>query len=345
MPITQTLTLTYQTTTQGAYTFTNSSTQYYEWVSVSPASGAMTPASSSGSLYTYMADVNVSFNPSFLGQGFVDSGTIYFSANGAPASLPVALALNATAQLTGVVNAASETQAAPSVVSTGSYIAIYGAGLGGTGSPSATSVPLPTTLNGVQVTLGGLPMPLFYAASGQINAMVPQGLSPNNSYPLVVLSASGALRSTPVTLLVRELQLAIYTFDSSGSGPGIVANNTTGQLITASNPAHAADYLVIYCTGLGPLQGPHGEPEPADGVAAPTNIVFRTKATVTATIGGVSTPVLFSGLTPTLVGLYQANVQVPAGATPGSAVPLVITATDSQTGATAQSNSVTIAVQ
>ena len=63
-----------------------------------------------------------------------------------------------------------------------------------------------------------------------------------------------------------------------------------------------------------------------------------------ATIGGAPTPVLFPGLTPTL-GLYQVNVQLPAGVTPGSAVPVVVTATDPETDTTALSNTVTIVVQ
>jgi uncharacterized protein (TIGR03437 family) len=148
-----------------------------------------------------------------------------------------------------------------------------------------------------------------------------------------------------VQVTITELQPGIYTADESGSGPGIVTNASTGQLISASNPTHASDYLVIYCTGLGPVQGPNGQPGPADGAVASTNIIFHTTANVTATIGGLNTPVLFSGLTPTLAGLYQVNVQVPAGAMPGSAVPLAIAATDPNTGATAHSNSVTITVQ
>jgi uncharacterized protein (TIGR03437 family) len=41
-------------------------------------------------------------------------------------------------------------------------------------------------------------------------------------------------------------------------------------------------------------------------------------------IGGVPTNVLFSGLAPTFVGLYQINVQVPADVPSGDAVTLTV---------------------
>jgi uncharacterized protein (TIGR03437 family) len=50
-------------------------------------------------------------------------------------------------------------------------------------------------------------------------------------------------------------------------------------------------------------------------------------------------------LTPTLVALYQVNVQVPAGAPTGDTVPVVLTVTNPQDGTVALSNAVTIAVQ
>jgi len=244
---------------------------------------------------------------------------------------------------TGVANAASAAHATAEVVAPGSYVAIYGTGLAGGGSPSATSLPLPTTLNGTQVLLGAIPMPLLYAGAGQVNALVPQGIAPNASYPLVVIT--GTSQSVPMALTVTELQPGVYTADFSGSGAGIVTNAVTAQLIDASHPAHAGDYLTIYCTGLGSVSGSNGEPEPGDGTAAPTNLLFQTTANATVTIGGVNAPVLFSGLTATLAALYQVNVQVPSGVTPGVAIPVVITVADPQTGATSQSNPVTIAVQ
>ena len=243
----------------------------------------------------------------------------------------------------GIANAASAGQAIASVVSPGSYVAIYGTALAGTGNPLATALPLPTTLNGTQATLCGVPMPLLYASPTQINALIPQSVGSGRTCPLVVIV--GTVQSAPVQLTVTELQPGIYTLNESGSGPGIITNAITGQLISASNPARASDFLVIYCTGLGPLLGPAGQPPPSDGAMAPLSPIFHTTATVTATIGGVSAPVSFSGLTPTFAGLYQVNVKVPPGVTPGNSVPVVITATDSQTGATAKSNTVTTVVQ
>jgi uncharacterized protein (TIGR03437 family) len=49
--------------------------------------------------------------------------------------------------------------------------------------------------------------------------------------------------------------------------------------------------------------------------------------------------VIFSGLAPGFVGLYQVNVQVPAAAPSGAAVPVALTI------AGVQSNTVTIAIQ
>ena len=344
----QTVTISYATFTQGAPTWTSnfSTNQGQGWIGVSPSSGTMTQASYAGFLYTYTATVSITGNPNGILVGSSYTGAVNFSAGSGIISVPVTF--NVTAQVLpaptgGIANAASAGQATPSVVSLGSYIAIYGTQLAGTGTPLAANTPLPTTLNGTSMTLGGLPMPLLYAASGQVDALVPQGLKPSNSYPLVV--TTGQLQSLPVMLIVNELQPGIYTVDTSGSGAGIVADALTGQLINASNPAKAGQYLVVYCTGLGPVLGPNGEAAPADGVAAPGNLLYSTVAGVTATIGGVSAPVSFSGLTPTFVGLYQVNVQMPSGVTPGNSVKVVLTATDAKTGATGTSNTVTIVTQ
>jgi uncharacterized protein (TIGR03437 family) len=59
---------------------------------------------------------------------------------------------------------------------------------------------------------------------------------------------------------------------------------------------------------------------------------------VTVLIDGVAVTPDFSGLTPTLVGLNQVNVRVPAGTRVGNNIPVVVMISDGS------SNTATIAV-
>jgi uncharacterized protein (TIGR03437 family) len=60
-----------------------------------------------------------------------------------------------------------------------------------------------------------------------------------------------------------------------------------------------------------------------DGAPSPS---APTLATVTATIGGQTANVLYSGIVQGLVGLYQVNVTMPASVAPRSSVPVTLTA-------------------
>jgi uncharacterized protein (TIGR03437 family) len=63
--------------------------------------------------------------------------------------------------------------------------------------------------------------------------------------------------------------------------------------------------------------------QPATGEAAKSSPLSRTLAPVTATIGGVTAHVTFSGLAPDFAGLNQVNIEVPADA-PTGVQPLVV---------------------
>jgi uncharacterized protein (TIGR03437 family) len=254
----------------------------------------------------------------------------------------------APAQVIGIVNAAGAGQVVPSVLAPSSYVAIYGQGLAAAGAPAATTVPLPLTMNSTQVLLGEQPLPLSFVGPSQINAVVPAKLNGNATYPLVVVR--GTSRSEPVPITVVAQQPAVYTVDTSGSGAGVIEISGTtllaGPQSSNSRPVQSgSEYLTIFCTGLGAVVGPNGEPPPPDGAAAPSNLLYQTVAKASVTIGGVNVPVLFSGLTPTLVSLYQINVQVPAGVPIGNSVPVIVSMTDPQTGVVTKSKMVTIAVQ
>jgi uncharacterized protein (TIGR03437 family) len=75
---------------------------------------------------------------------------------------------------------------------------------------------------------------------------------------------------------------------------------------------------VIYCVGLGAVS-----PAVPAGAVTPPSLISAT-APVTVTFGTATVAAGFAGLTPGLAGLYQVNVNIPADATTGMQVPLMI---------------------
>ena len=82
---------------------------------------------------------------------------------------------------------------------------------------------------------------------------------------------------------------------------------------------HRRDSLVMYALGLGAVT-----PTLAIGNGTPTAPLSYAVGPVTVTVGGVPATVDFAGLTPGYVGLYQVNVTMPSGVTPGSQVPVTV---------------------
>jgi len=219
----------------------------------------------------------------------------------------------------------------------GTIVAIFGTNLA-SGLSQSMSVPLSTSLGGVSVRFNDILTPLFYVAQGQIAAQMPFGLTGSEA-TVVVETAAG--RSAPRRIQIAPTSPAIFTLNGQGFGQGIVVFANTVVFAAppipnaSSRPAQAGDFLTIYANGLGAVN-----PPVLSGSAAPLTPPFAETALPTVTLGGRDCRVPFSGLVPGLVGLYQVNVEVPTGVTPGSAVPLQISI-----GGVTSSNLVTIAVQ
>lgn len=205
-------------------------------------------------------------------------------------------------------------------VAAGSYIAIYGAMLAdGVDKP----YPFPALDQGATVTLGGVPLMLEYISPSQINALVPTaaGLPLNAPLPLAI-QRDGTFSTADIQVSVTQVQPAVFILSQYSQGAVLIANTPDVAapvgFLPGSRPAKAgADYLEIYCNGLGPVNNPPADGQPA-GSPAPQTI-----ATPTVTISGINAPVLFSGLSPGSVALYQIDVQVPAGSQIGN-VPLTV---------------------
>ena len=119
------------------------------------------------------------------------------------------------------------------------------------------------------------------------------------------------------TLPLVSYAPALFEY-SSGSTLFAAALDENFKLIGAANPARQGRIIQLYANGLGPVTNTpvSGDPTPASPFA------FTTTAP-TVTIGGVNAPVQFSGLSPTIVGVYQLNVTVPN--TGAGTKPVVIT--------------------
>ncbi len=229
----------------------------------------------------------------------------------------------------GVVNGASFAKG--DAVAPGSIVSVFGTSMAQT-TGGASSLPLPTTLSGASLTIGGVAAPLFYSSTGQVNAQIPFELAPN-SRPQLVLGTPNAY-AVPETITIADVRPGIFTTDSSGAGQGAVTN-PAGTIVDSRSPVIAGDVVVVYCSGLGATNPsvPTGSPAPG---AEPLARALRIPA---ATVDGKTAAVQFGVLVAGFVGLYQVNVQIPAGVTPGSAVPLVIL----QSGV--PSNTVTLAIR
>jgi uncharacterized protein (TIGR03437 family) len=231
--------------------------------------------------------------------------------------------------IAAVVSAASFTSSA---IAPGELITIFGASIG----PSAPvglaleSGKVATSLGGLAVSFDGNLAPLLYAAAGQIDAVVPFAVAGKSTTLMQVSAPGGATFSA--TLPVSAAAPAIFVIGASGQGAIL-----NGDL-SVNSPAHPAargSSITIYATGAGLLS-----PPVADGtIVSATNLPLSV-ASISVTIGGQPATVGYQGAAPGLVaGVMQIDAQVPAGVTPGAAVPVTMSV-----AGTSGLNTVTMAV-
>jgi uncharacterized protein (TIGR03437 family) len=224
-------------------------------------------------------------------------------------SLPAFAA--AAPMVTGVVNAASFTEK----VARGSLATIFGTGFTASAPISASAVPLPTSLGGVSVRIGGVAAPILFVSATQINFQVPYEVPADTQTYIVVTSSGAASRQFPVTMANCAVGVFTYARTTQARDP-IIVHGTTNQLVTASNPAEPGEIVVAYATGIGKVNG-----SPRTG--APVSGLMTAVDTPTVTVAGVPATVLFAGLTQGFAGLAQFNIRLPATISFGSH-PIVI---------------------
>lgn len=181
--------------------------------------------------------------------------------------------------------------------------------------------------------------PLFFASPGQINGELPRDVLGGVVRQMVV--QRGGQISRPVEVALAAVQPGIFTVNQQGTGQGAIQDASTtaelgvGVLAAPGTAVGRGRVIAIYCEGLG-----RTSPEVENGTPAPSaEPLARTVNPVTVTVGGRPAEVLYAGLAPGFVGLYQVNAVVPGDAPSGDAVPVIVSARG------VSSNAATIAVK
>jgi len=231
-----------------------------------------------------------------------------------PIRLDVAPSSAAPPILGSMVNAASET---PGAISPGEIVSLFGIGLGPGPSQFAldASGKVPSTLAGTQVLINGQAAPILYASGDQVNAILPYEVGPTGTATIQVVAGGGA--SQPWGVPLAEAAPGVFAMGSMGVGQA-AALNQDNSVNSASNPAARGSVVQFFGTG-------EGLTSPANVTGGVTSGSNSTTLPVTITIGGIGAMVTYQGSAPgEVAGVLQVNAVVPAGVTPGAAVPVVI---------------------
>jgi uncharacterized protein (TIGR03437 family) len=242
------------------------------------------------------------------------SGTVTVASNAVNSSIVVPVQLVVAAQgppvasAGGVVN--NGTFASGEPLAQGGIAAVFGNQFTFDDPQGASSLPLLTTVDGVQVLVNGKAAPIYFISATQINFEI----------PIDAATGDGTLQ------VVRNGQAGNMIYlNINAQVPRFIAYGNYGIMTTAdgtltgipSHPVTAGDTIVIYALGLGPTS-----PVVPSGTASPTSPLAVVAGT-TKVCFGVETPFfqapcatpIFTGLTPNFVGLYQINVTIPSGVT------------------------------
>lgn len=178
----------------------------------------------------------------------------------------------------------------------------------GTDKAQASTVPLPTVLGDVSVFVAGIPAPLFYASPEQINFQVPSN-TPLGLQEIQVIKASTGQIIASSQARIDPVAPGLFTANSTGTGP-LAVSNQDFSVNSGTNPAKAGSIIHLYGTGMGIVSGapPDGTPAPQQPV--PTD--EKPQVFINPTTGPVpDSDVLYSGLAPGFVGVWQIDVRVP----------------------------------
>ena len=162
---------------------------------------------------------------------------------------------------------------------------------------------MPTSLDGVSMTVNGVNAYVYYISPTQINVLAPPTVQAGLAQ--VQVNNNGT-KSAPGSVVVQAYSPTFFEF---GAGPYVTAVHADGSLVGPtslypgySTPARPGETILLFANGFGPTSVPvMGGSLQQSGSLSVNPVV---------TIGGAPAMLQFAGLISP--GLYQFNVTVPA---------------------------------
>jgi uncharacterized protein (TIGR03437 family) len=216
-------------------------------------------------------------------------------------------------------------------IAPGELLSIFGKALS-SGVVNEPTGRFATSLGGVSVTTNGIPSPLLYVGTEQINFQAPFEIAGAAQADIAFASTQlnlsdsrtlAVVASNPVAFLNPVAQLASFShcIQNGGGysgGPLPLALNADGSLNTCTNPAALGSVVTIFLAGFGvtsPAQST-GAITPYPGVALNLPITITSPWPVT-----VASAVALAG---SISGIWQVDIQLPL-TQEGGAIPVTIT--------------------
>jgi uncharacterized protein (TIGR03437 family) len=194
-------------------------------------------------------------------------------------------------------------------VAPGEFVTLYGNLPGpalGAGAVLDADGRVAVELAGVRVLFDGVPSPLLYVGSNQINALAPYALS-GRDWTNVEVTWAGR-RLPAVRMYVRPAQPEVFRI-----GFAAVALNQDGTLNSGTNPAEQGSIVTVWASGAGALWGQVEEGSVASMPTYPGQVL-----PIAVLFNGRSIEVTYAGPSPGMVvNALQVNLRIPEQASGG----------------------------
>ena len=190
--------------------------------------------------------------------------------------------------------------------------------LRGVAVPTGLYGPLPYTLAGDSVTVGGGQAPIYSVSNvngnEQLTFQVPCDATPGSSVPLKV-SVSGG--SATINIAVLPAGPGIFGTVMSDGVTRAVLVRPDGSFVSLQNPARRGETIRLYGTGLGPVTPTVG----TNSIAVPGTDSLVTGQIIVG-VNNAGTRVISGRYAPSLIGVYEVTFVVPSDAPTGNDIVL-----------------------